>query len=134
MVRLLKLLLLYLMIAALPVQALASVVQKTCPPGHARQAAGETRHGKTSQHRVKVRVAKKHAGIGNAVAAEKAAQQGDSACGTCVDCCLGGAIVPPVLVSGTPHDRTEVHLSANLSLVSGFIPDGIERPPRNIFG
>jgi hypothetical protein len=134
MVRLLKLLLLYLMIAVLPVQALASVMQQTCPPGHIRQVAGDARHGKASPHRAKVRVTKKHAFLGKAVAADKAAQHADSACSACVDCCVSGAMVPPVVVSRALHDRTEIHLSAHLSLVSGFIPDGIERPPRIIVG
>lgn len=133
MVRLLKLLLLYVLIAALPVQALAAIVQQTCPPGHARQTV-DARHGKAAQHRVKPRAAKNHAGIGKAAASQQDAAHADTACSACVDCCPGGAAVPLAGAARTLHERTEIHLASDLSLVAGFIPDGIERPPRDTAG
>ena len=138
MVRLLKLLLLYVLIAALPVQALAAIVQQTCPPGHARQTV-DARHGKAAQHRVKPRSAKNHAGIGKAAASQQEAAQhddahADTACSACVDCCPGAAAVPLPGAARALHERTEIHLASDLSLVAGFIPDSIERPPRDTAG
>lgn len=135
MIRTLKLLLLYLVMAALPLQGMAAVMKQACAPDPARQTASDSRAVKKAQHRVKARSAKAHGAAGaQEPAASHPAQHDDSGCGACLGCCVGGAAPPLAEAGRTPHDSTEQYLSSHHSLLAGYIPDGIERPPREIFG
>ena len=126
MSRSLKNLLLWLLIAVLPLQGFAAVMQHgwTIPApavammpsmDHAAMAmpvheacidapaAGEPHHGKQ----------------GNA-----------HGCSASAACCVGAA-VPPGLPNFTlPLDAPDVHAAWLITPVAGHIPDGFERPPR----
>lgn len=51
-------------------------------------------------------------------------------CSACASCCVGAA-APPVVVSfALPSNVPEVRHASGATLVIGYIPDSLERPPR----
>ena len=132
MTRILKTFLLWLLIAALPLQGFAAAVQASCGPmAHHDQA--ETAMSVQSHH---------HEGDGATDSVKVAATKssGDSAgakhkssfCSTCATCCVGAVAPPSVSVLPPIYSSSVPAISAPSPLVTGFIPSGLERPPKRI--
>jgi hypothetical protein len=142
MTRYFKTLLIWILIAVLPLNAGAAAVGMSCPPGHqqAMQVAmshdashsmgGDTGHHSDGAH---------HA---SAVAADSLQAQMDSGiagqpdcsthstCSGCSAFCMGSAAPPPVFVSIPSFSGAEDLIVSPAPRVSGFIPEGLRRPPR----
>jgi hypothetical protein len=104
--------LLWILIAALPLQGFAAAIRTCCGPAHA--AAAVVDHADHADHA-------HMAGHAHGKA---------STCSNCASCCLGAAALPsnPVL---TPVFATaSAVVLAPAPWVTGYIPDGLERPPR----
>lgn len=130
--RVLKTFLLWLLLAALPLQGFAAAVQTSCGPT-AHHGSSEMVIQPHSHH---------HEGDGAASGATVVAANsaGDSAhskhksafCSSCATCCVG-AVAPPSVSLLTPVYSSSLPVVSSPSpLVTGFIPAGLERPPKRI--
>jgi hypothetical protein len=144
MFRALKTLLLWLLIAALPVQGFAAVAKASCGPAHHNAApvavmTGEPHHGDDEVHHSHDR------GDGSMHAAAEGASSDSSAsadklsgtykssyCSACVACCVGAVAPPSALILPAAYSSSETVVVSPLPLVAGYIPDGLKRPPRSI--
>jgi hypothetical protein len=104
---------LWLLMLALPLQALASVAQLSCEIGE-HQPRQSLRHD--------VKAVKKGASVLQDV--------GHTACGACVTCCCASAALPDPNVAPAPWDGTDPHFGLLPACHASHIPDGPERPPR----
>lgn len=130
--RVLKTFLLWLLLAALPLQGFAAAVQTSCGP--------MTHHGSSEM----VTQAKSHDHAGDGVANPStvalAKSTGDSVgtkhkssfCSACATCCVGAVAPPSVSVLTPVYSSSLPVISTPAPLVAGFIPAGLERPPKRI--
>ena len=141
--RTLKTYLLWLLIAVMPFQAFAANVLRTCNSGHQGMtmvAATSMDHGDAS--------ASSHDAVmdqqsGDEEECSEMASSDDqdndtskslkhgscSACAACFVC----AVAPPQLLTFKPSfNSAEVYVTFGSTLVAGFIPDSLERPPRHL--
>lgn len=113
--------LLWLLIAVLPLQGLAAVMlhgwtapaAAVQPMDHAAMAMSM------------------HEACTDASAAGEPSHHVDKhGCSASGACCVGAAVPPgfPVLI--LPPDTVDVHLASLVTPFAGHIPDGLERPPR----
>lgn len=147
MTRVIKTLLLWLLMAALPLQGLAAVMKASCGPAHhagvpaAMLAEGHHHDHAGGDHHHHHDFAQ-HAAAGGAHAdnTDDATDSASAAstintssyCSACAACCVG-AVAPPSVTLWTPGDAAaETIFIAPASLVTGHIPAGLERPPRKI--
>lgn len=143
MTRLLKKYLLFLLIAVLPIQGFAAVVQRSCSSGHmvAVSVVLETAEQGQSAHDMDAvsaseQAVSEHDGCAEDTADSSKAPSGNHAykhgsCSACASCCVGAA-APPVLSSfSLPSKIPEVRRTSGATPVVGFIPDSLERPPRH---
>ena len=143
MTRLLKKYLLWLLIAVLPLQGFAAVVQRSCSSGHmvAASTVLETAEPGQYAHDMDTVSASEHAvsehdGCAEDTADSSKEPSGSHAykhgtCSACASCCVGAA-APPVFSSfSLPSKIPEVRRTSSATPVIGFIPDSLERPPRH---
>lgn len=133
--RFVKTLLLWLLIAGLPLQGLAAVTKMACGAVHgaaashhasppAPAAASMHHHEHAAHHAEPVTE------LASAPAASSLAGYQDGYCSACSACCFG-AWIPPSELKCEPMVFQVATLSADApaSFVA-FIPPGLERPPR----
>ena len=142
MLRILKTLLIWFMIAAMPVQGLAAVVKASCGPAHhdglSASKAGhvhDAAHGAADAHHH--HDGEQQAGFDAEPAeaspeASHATAHGSSYCSACAACCVGAFAPPPVVVLPTVHDHSASVLIPPRHIAPGYVPGGLERPPRSI--
>jgi hypothetical protein len=123
--RSLKTMLLWLLIAVLPLQGLAAVMlhgwtapaAAVQPMDHAAMAMPMSVHeacmdapaaGDPSHHSVK------------------------HGCSAAATCCAGAAVPPGFPILTVPPETADVHVASVTTPVAGHIPDGLERPPRSL--
>ncbi|MEW6371143.1 MAG: hypothetical protein AB1584_09415 [Pseudomonadota bacterium] len=144
--RLLTTLLVWLLMAALPLHAVAASINMSCAPvpsqapaapmaGHAAHAAPDHAHepanaGAHAHHGG-------HAASAPDTAADedghhaKAGKLSHSSCSACSAFCAG-AVAPPSFSLPMPaFEGSDALLVAHADVVAGFIPDGLRRPPRH---
>lgn len=145
--RLLTTLIVWLLMAALPLHAVAASINMSCAPvpsqapatpvaghgahavhaapGHADQHAGA--HGNAHAHHA-ANAADTPSGEDGAHA--KAGKLTHSSCSACSAFCAG-AVAPPSFSLPLPaFEGSDALLVAHADFVAGFIPDGLRRPPR----
>jgi hypothetical protein len=141
--RLLKTFLLWLLIAALPLQGVAAVVKASCgqrhhsafmAAGHASGHAhedGAAHHGHGDMHETMSAADDEPPNVGNDSPSDSA-KQVHTACSACAACCVG-AVAPPSSVALTStFDKVSTALTPPASSFTGFIPPGLERPPKSL--
>lgn len=134
MTRLLKTFLIWLLMAALPLQGLAAVVSASCGPNHHSPSmvmadADAHHHDGGSAH---------HHGDSEAAAALAGGAPGDtentqqaSSCSACAACCVG-ATAPPSSLGLASADRiSESVVSSPAVAFIGHIPASLDRPPQH---
>jgi len=128
----LKTFMLWLLLAALPLQGFAAAVQTSCGPMAHHDSSEMVMQGDSHDH--------KGDGAANhsTVAAAKSSggsvdtKHKSSFCSACATCCVG-AVAPPSVSVLTPVYSSSLPVVSSLSpLVTGFIPAGLERPPKRI--
>ena len=119
-----KTFLLWLLMAVLPLHAAAASIGMSCAPVHGKAAQ---HHGAT---------AGEHADhdAGHAAHHDEAPEadppQSHSTCSACSALCIG-AVAPPSASPFLPSfDGSDAVVVAPATLVTGFIPEGPQRPPR----
>lgn len=137
--RSLKTFLVWLMMAILPLHAMAASVGMSCAPDHRQLSQAPTPGGEHQHHDAAADMHAHHGGVaGHAdeVASDadtsqaKAGQQTHSSCSACSALCVGAVAPPSAFVSVPTFDGSDAILVAPPALVPGFIPDGLQRPPR----
>ncbi len=150
MIRVLKSLLLWLLVAALPLQGLAAVMKASCGPAHhlpsmtmqvgttAHAHSGDMPHDHHSnpghphedgaheeQHAM-------HAGAASDTTPAAAAEQQatSSTCGACASCCVGAAAPPGAAIQTPATNLSEIMIRSPISRIAGYVPPSLERPPR----
>jgi hypothetical protein len=121
--------LLWILIAALPLQGFAAAVNICC--GQTRAVAAHS-IDETDLHHMH------SAGDVDMEKAGHSAKAGDAAhshgkgstCSHCASCCLSAAALPSNPVLAQVFLTSPAVVLAPAPLVTGFIPDGLERPPR----
>lgn len=132
MTRVFKTFLLWLLLAALPLQGIAAAIQTSCGPMSHHDSAETVVVAQSHHHEgdgaaspAKVVLAK---ATGNATDVKHA----NSSCSACAVCCVG-AVAPPSASILTPaYSKTLPVVISPSPLVVGFIPAGLERPPKRI--
>jgi hypothetical protein len=57
-------------------------------------------------------------------------ESGHAACGPCAACCGAAPAVPNLQAQAALWEITDLHFASLPASHAGFIPDGLERPPR----
>lgn len=140
MTRLFHTLLLWLLMAALPVQGMAAAIGTSCAPiEHAgipmlAPSGLQQDHGATHHHdEYHSAPAVQHlhgSDAGSAPDHAPAGKHKQSTCGVCASCCTGAVAPPSAPVPMPEHDHAGVALPPFHLPVTGFVPAGLERPPR----
>lgn len=159
--RLLTTLLIWLLMAALPLHAAAASINMSCAPvpqqigaqagahaphgthgthgahgahgAHAALAApadAHAHHGAHASHHGAAVHAAADTGGGDDASQAKAGKLSHSSCSACSAFCAG-AVAPPSFSLSLPFlDGSEAVRVPPADLLAGFIPDGLQRPPR----
>lgn len=118
----------WILMLALPLQALAGAAQLSCETGgHQRQAGGhvaKSGHGVYARQAVRLK-------RGAKPAAGAKAEKGMAACGACAGCCCASAVLPILHAVPAPRHDAGLLFASLPAPDAGYIPDGLERPPRH---
>jgi hypothetical protein len=134
-----KTFLLWLLIAALPLQGFAAVISSSCGPE--QQWVTPTSGG--AHHDEATDVLHHHPDAGaldsdtKASSAEPISHASDHVhhhktafCGSCGSCCASAFALTSAIARAPVVAQSGAQVVAPAPLVTGFIPDGLERPPR----
>lgn len=143
--RLLKTLLIWILMAVLPLSAAAAAIGMSCGPGHQQDIQVAMSHDAThvmnddanhhhdgGDHSSSLAAASMpaHADLG---AADQPDHSTHSTCSACSAFCMGAVAPPSVSVSVPSFSGSEDLIVSAAPRVSGFIPEGLRRPPRQTF-
>lgn len=143
MTRLLKRYLLWLLIAVLPLQGFAAVVQRSCGFGSMvlTSFSVETSAQALSSHSLDAAVAVDQAVADQDECPEHAIELTKKpsgshgvkhgSCSACASCCIGAAAPPVFFAFSLPSNTPEVRRASGVPPVFGYIPDSLDRPPRH---
>jgi hypothetical protein len=134
--RFLKTLLLWLLLAALPVQGMAAAAMAACGSGKHHGAAPvlSTAH---HQHEASMAMSTQdmdhvHTAPDPATHTAHHGGHGAGACGACVNCCAGAVALSPALIAIAQRAATIALPAYPSPLVTSFIPSALERPPKRL--
>lgn len=143
--RALKTLLLWLIIATLPLQGLAAVTKSACGPAHHHPpsvAMVTEQHEHAEMHHGSYGGAERHHGnhadhaevvvAGDASDAKSSdnAAHASSYCAACAACCFGAAAPPSAMLPAPEPTASESIVLSPVSLLAGHVPSTPKRPPR----
>jgi hypothetical protein len=149
--RVLKTLLLWLLIAALPVQGLAAVVKASCGPDHHSQIVYAVQHDKFTafeEHNHVTDPTHDHHALsgmdGDAMQVNASFNETDETsaskpqtkstyCSACATCCVGAIALISTTVQAPALSHSEFITVRPSTLVVDYIPSNLERPPRYSF-
>lgn len=133
--RTLKTLLLWLLMAVLPLNAVAAAMGMSCSTVHDR--AAQAASAAAVEHKASEHSAHHAAGHESAAAQPDAAPDagdhaGHSTCSACSAFCVGAVAPPPAVIPAPSTNGSEIVLISPAPWVAGFVPDGHKRPPRHL--
>lgn len=126
--RFLRTFLLWLLVLALPVQGFAAAIKSSsCGPAHHHLAASAAQHHDTLTH-------DGHRPHHFNAAANDEPDGASHASGKHFGaaCCTGAVMLPFMPTWSPVHQRIAFALPVPASLFSGYIPEGLQRPPKAI--
>jgi hypothetical protein len=143
MKRVFRQLLIWLLLALLPLQGTAAGVLMTCAAGHgltptSDQASHAGQQATTVHQHHSEMTADEMATTPCAhndadhAPTDQSHHHKQFSCSNCGSCCIGALALPASLNVSLQSAKTPVDIVSPPALVAGFIPDGLERPPRNI--
>jgi hypothetical protein len=139
--RFLKTLLIWLLMAVVPLNAVAAAVGMSCGPGHqqamerlASHDPGHAMHEGTGQHHDMPDASgpAHDAAMPADTASSDTGQSAHSSCSACSVFCVGAVAPPSVFVSIPLFIGSEGVLVSPAPAATGFIPERLRRPPRQI--
>jgi hypothetical protein len=122
--RALKNLLLWLLIGLLPLQGMAAVISASCS-----QAAASVQHSAMAHHATQAHCPFDSVDAASDSASDSAATH-HASCSACAACCIGASAPPSTPAPAAGHALSESRFAALGMPGNGFIPTGLERPPR----
>jgi hypothetical protein len=124
MTRRIKILLAWLLLAALPLQGMASAVQAFCGASHhaSASATAEQHAGHPAEHAEHHHDQARHA--------DGSASKHIGSCSACASCCVGAAAMVSGFSVAVDTGPAVSEFLAPSSSFSGFVPARLERPPR----
>jgi hypothetical protein len=136
--RLLTTLLVWLLMAALPLHAVAATMELSCAHSQQQHAAAAHAHPHADHAAADVDEHARHGGHGEhaaeAAAADNAPGAGSmlshASCSACSAFCVGAVAPPSASLPLPSFDGSDVVVVAPADFGTGFIPDGLQRPPR----
>lgn len=140
--RFVRIVLLYLLALALPVQGWAAATQSACPP-EMHQTAMQAAHEESivesvaatsHEHEHHQMHAAHHQTDSSGDHHDQTAKtgHGNASCSACAACYIGMALLPAMPDLVKPAYGSAAVSVATPSIFLGHIPDGIKRPPRHI--
>jgi len=136
--RLLKMIMLWLLMVALPVQGIAAATMISCGPDHkaavSAPAAADHHHGAANVLAHHHEKADSPASVQHqqlATGDHAGAVHKTSACSACSACCVGAVILPTILNWDPAPVEFELSLPLPAFSLLSHIPAGLERPPRS---
>ena len=137
---LLRFLMIWLLIATLPMQAMAAATRVTCSAVHGLSAAADVSiqtglaDSRSHVHHAAMPAEDMAAEPASHTASDHSGDHSNhhknTACGNCGACCIGALALPEALTLAPTLDAASAEIISPSPLVTGFIPDGLERPPR----
>ena len=136
--RIFKFLMIWFLLLAVPMQGYAAATMLNCGSTHrhemlALDAAAHQQDAATHAH-----AAQHHDAAPEATATDTVTPDGYSgkhdktSCSACAACCVAAAVIPSGLSWTPPYSRSESPFAVLAVSFSGYIPAGLERPPRFI--
>lgn len=128
--------------AALPIQGLAAAIQSSCGPSHhasvpdmpsANSHAHAHDSSMASEH---VHNVSSHEALANTqlsdslMSSDDASSPQSSTCSACAACCVGAVAPPSISVLTPTYNNSEAVLVSSVPWLAGFVPAGLERPPK----
>jgi hypothetical protein len=138
----LKTLLLWLLIAVLPLHAVATTMGMSCGPVHQKAMQAVFLDDAHHDHGVAAH-GHHHDDADGASSVSASSATGDTSSGTsnkhqhstcngCPASCVGAVALPSASLLTPTYDSSESFVISSSPLVTGFIPAGLERPPKRI--
>jgi hypothetical protein len=141
MTRFFKTLLIWILVAVVPLHAVAATVGMSCAPAHQQAMQVAMSHDATHamsddtghhHDRAEHSAAAMWADTDAADTTDRPDHSPHATCSACSAFCMGAAAPPSVSVSLPPFSGSENVVVSAAPRVSGFIPEGLRRPPRQI--
>lgn len=141
--RVLKTFLLWLLVLSLPVQGYAAATTAVCGTMHGDASskgasiAPHSHEGMPHSHQAHHHDSDEQGGVvqhdadSSHASAAKSNAHADK-CSTCQSCCVGLGMIAQGLAWHPPLDNTELPAASLIVSFTGFIPQGLERPPRTL--
>jgi hypothetical protein len=137
MTRLLRTFLIWMLLLALPAQAIASAIKTSCGPTHhsiTSTVAAEPQHSHHGMHNADYH----HYDVADSTVegdalpdmSDASGKYKSSFCSACAACCVGAAAIPSQLDWAPVHTGSFISVISPESSFTGHIPAGPERPPR----
>lgn len=138
--RFIKTLLLWLLLAALPLQGVSAAIKSACGPMEHHGSAEMTMSSQSHHHdgdameMPDTNVASGSADINSAKSVDQpfGDKHKHSTCSACATCCVGAVAPPSVAVMTSAYSSALPSVVTPTPLVTGFIPAGLERPPKRV--
>ena len=138
--RFLKTLLLWLLLAALPLQGIAAAMQTACGPLKQDDSAETTlsvqshHHDGDAMNMSDTDAADAGAVVKSAMPHDKSAgdQHKHASCSACASCCVGAFAPPSTAVITPTYSNLLPAVVTPVPLLTSFIPTGLERPPKPV--
>lgn len=137
MMRLMKILVIWMLMLVLPAQAIASAIRLSCGPAHhpvsaaAAMAVEHVHHGMDQHSDHHHELLQQAANDSASDTPKESTQFKSSFCSACASCCVGALAPPSIGQWHSDHHSSFAPLVAFAPFLAGHIPPGLERPPRN---
>ena len=128
--------LLWLLICLVPLQGIAASARSSCGPDHqlasfssdalAHDIGNGTSHHDAMLHAHAAPADASHTETG----VDHAHKHKSAFCGTCGSCCIGAIALPSKTDWELPATTVSIDIISPAPLLTGYIPNGLERPPR----
>lgn len=136
--RLLTKLLIWLLMAALPLHAVAASVNMSCAPvqqqssvAHMPDDGSHAASDDDHAHHEMLAMDSVDTALEDGSTDEKVEKLSHSSCSACSAFCIGAVAPPSPSLSVPSFDGSEAVVVAPADHTAGFIPDGLQRPPRH---
>ena len=132
MTRISKIILLWLLALVVPIQGYAATTMLLCNAMHDQATLSANAHA-TAQESVPA--CHHDDGVSTTTHGDKKPVSGkhvDTKCSACASCCVSVTLLPATLDLNPLRPAPVIVSTAPIAFFTGFIPSGIERPPRNI--
>ena len=130
--RFLKTFILWLLLAALPLQGFAAAVQPSCGAMAHHDSSEMVMQAESHDHESDGAASSSTEAAPKSFSHSVDAKHKNSSCSACATCCVG-AVAPPSISVLTPvYSSSLPVIFSPAPLVAGFIPAGLERPPKRI--